>query len=151
MSKLDFSGFDDDDGDEGKRDRFEDELKKYKDLYGDSASNITSIEALEELVNYLFDHERYDEALRMVERLLTFVPYSADAWQRKGLILSNLYRYEEALGALDTALSLNPVDPEILVNRGSRSTTWDGSKKLSRASNALEIEPTHEMRSSIRR
>ena len=64
MSKMDFSGFDDDDSEEGKHDRFEDELKKYKDMYGDGASNITSIEALEELVNYFFDHERYDEALR---------------------------------------------------------------------------------------
>ena len=118
MSKLDFNGFEDDDSEEGKRDRFEDELKKYKDLYGDGASEITSIEALEELVNYFFDHERFEEALKMVERLLTFVPYSADAWQRKGLILSNLYRFEEALAAFTTALGLNPVDPDILVNRG---------------------------------
>ncbi|HSQ74802.1 MAG TPA: tetratricopeptide repeat protein, partial [Bacteroidota bacterium] len=145
MSKLDFSGFDDEDGEEGKRDRFEDELKKFKDLYGDSASEITSIEALEELVNYFLDHERYDEALRMVERLLTFVPYSADAWQKKGLILSNLYRYEDALAALETALGLNPVDPEILVNRG---ITLDDLGRLEEAlasfERALEIEPTHE-------
>ena len=68
---------------------FEDELKKYKDLYGDGASEITSIEALEELVNYFFDHERFEEALKMVERLLTFVPYSADAWQREPLTRGN--------------------------------------------------------------
>ena len=51
MSKLDFNSFEDDDSEEGKRDRFEDELKKYKDLYGDGASEIPSSEALEELVN----------------------------------------------------------------------------------------------------
>mgnify|MGYP001125098869 CR=1 FL=1 len=50
MSKLDCNSFDDDDSEEGRRDRFEDELKKYKDLYGSGgASEITSIEALESL------------------------------------------------------------------------------------------------------
>ena len=64
------------------------------------ASSITNIEALEEIVNYYFDHERYDDALQFVDRLLTLVPYSADNWQRKGLILSNLGKFDDALELL---------------------------------------------------
>jgi transcription elongation factor GreA-like protein len=84
MSTLDFNNFDDDDNEEGKPDRFEDELKKYKDMLGDGSSEITNIEALEEIVTFYFDNERFEEALRIINRLLTFIPYSADAWQRKG-------------------------------------------------------------------
>ena len=129
MSILDYSNFDDDENEEGRADRFEDELKKYKDMLGDGSSDITNIEALEEIVNFFFDNERYEEALRFVDRMLTHIPYSADTWQRKGLILSNLNRPAEALEAFTMALNLNPVDTEILVNRGIALMNWDGSKR----------------------
>jgi len=91
MSTLDFENFDDEPDDEqGKEDRSEEELKKLRDMLKDDSSGITNIEALEEIVGYYFDREKYEEALHFITKLLTVVPYSADYWQRKGLILSNL-------------------------------------------------------------
>jgi len=98
MSILDFGNFDDDpEDDQGRRERFEDELKKYRDSLKDGSSGITNAEALEEIVNYYFDNEKYEDALHFVNQLLAIVPYSADFWHRKGLILANLYKYEDGV------------------------------------------------------
>jgi tetratricopeptide (TPR) repeat protein len=118
MSILNTSDFDDDpEREQRDKEKLEDELKKFKEMLKEGSSSI-SIEALEEIVNYYFENEKYDEALHFITHLLEFVPYSADTWQRKGLILSSLFRYREALECYDKALSLNPVDPELLINKG---------------------------------
>ena len=145
MSILDYSNFDDDESDEGRADRFEDELKRYKDMLGDGSSDITNIEALEEIVNFFFDNERYEEALRFIDRMLAHIPYNADTWQRKGLIPSNLNRPAEALEAFTMALNLNPVDTEILVNRGiALDELGRFEEAVASYNQALEIEPTHD-------
>ena len=119
MGINDFSSFDDENEDDpSKWDGFEDELKKYRDMLKGNASSLTNIEALEEIVNYYFESEQYGDALHFIEQLLRLVPYSADNWQRKGVILSNLGKFEDAVVCYDHALNLNPVDPEILVNKG---------------------------------
>ena len=91
-------------------------MRKYRDSLKDGSQNLTNAEAIEEIVNYYFDNEKYEEALHFVTQLLAIVPYSPEFWHRKGLILANLFKYEEALDAYDRALTLDPVDPEILVN-----------------------------------
>ena len=116
MSILDYGGFDDEPEDEQERkSRFDDELKKYREMMNDGSSGLTSIEALEEIISYYFEHEKFEEALHFLNQLLSLVPYSGDLWQRKGLILSNLFRYDEAVECFDRALGFNPVDPETLV------------------------------------
>jgi len=97
---------------------------------------ITSIEGLEELVNYCFDREKYDDALQFVNRLLPRPLPALDNWRRKGLILSNLLRHERRPPGLDRALHLNPVDPgESLINKGITLTTWTdgGGDRMLRA------------------
>ena len=79
MSILDFGNFDDDaEDDQGRRERFEDELRKYRDSLKDGSQNLTNAEAIEEIVNYYFDNEKYEEALHFVTQLLAIVPYSPE-------------------------------------------------------------------------
>jgi hypothetical protein len=84
MSILDYGGFDDDPEDEQERkDRFDDELKKYRDMMNDGSAGPTNIEALEEIVAYYFENEKFEDALHFLNQLLTLVPYSGDFWQRR--------------------------------------------------------------------
>ena len=84
----------------------------------DSGGGSTNIEALEEIVSYYLENEKYEDALPFISLLLEFIPFSADTWQRKGIILNNLQQHEEALRCFDRAVGLNPVDVEILIGRG---------------------------------
>jgi tetratricopeptide (TPR) repeat protein len=119
MSLFDFGNFDDDPEDEERgKERFDDALNRFKDMMKNGSSGLTNIEALEEIIAYYFENEKYEDALHFVNQLLVLVPYSADTWQRKGLILHNLGRCEEALESFDQALRINPVDPELLVSKG---------------------------------
>ena len=109
MSILDYGGFDDEPEDEERRrEKFEEELRRFQDMLNDRAPDITNVEALEEIVAYYMDHEKYEEALHFINQLLSLIPYSAENWQRKGVILSNLFKYEEALDCYSRALEVNP-------------------------------------------
>ncbi|RPH35762.1 tetratricopeptide repeat protein, partial [bacterium] len=146
MGILDFGSFDDEpEDDQRKKEHFEEELKKYQDMLKNGGSNITSIEALEEIVGFYFDNEKYAEALHFVTQLLAIMPYSAENWQRKGLILSNLFKYDEALECYDRALSLNPVDPELLINKGiTLDDLGQTEEALACFDRALEIDPSND-------
>ena len=51
MSILDYGGFDDEPEDEERRrERFEEELKRFQDMLKDKSPDITNVEALEEIV-----------------------------------------------------------------------------------------------------
>ncbi|HXG00887.1 MAG TPA: hypothetical protein VNL69_08875, partial [Bacteroidota bacterium] len=77
MSIFDFTNFDDDD-DPSDEERSEDELKKLKDMLKDGSSKLSNIEALEEIVNYYWENEKYEDALHFINQLLTYIPYSAE-------------------------------------------------------------------------
>jgi tetratricopeptide (TPR) repeat protein len=144
MGILDFWDNDEDlENEEGKK--ADEELNRFKDMLKDGSSDVSSAEALEELVNYCYEREKFEDALHFVNQLLDRIPYSADAWQRKGLVLNNLFKYEEALECFERALHLNPVDPEILINKG---ITLDGLGRNEEAlqvfEQALEIDPSNE-------
>src|SRR3989339_867918 len=99
-------------------DRSDDDVRRFREQLRNGEKDINNTEALEEIIQFYFEHGQYEEALSFVDRLLSFEPFSSDAWQRKGMILNNLYRYEEALACYEKALQLNPTDPEAFVNRG---------------------------------
>jgi len=82
MGILDFDDYEEDsENEQQKRERLDEELGKYKDMLKDGPTSISSIEALEEIVNYYFEHEKYEEALHFISRLLEFTPYSTDTCQ----------------------------------------------------------------------
>src|SRR3990172_13394051 len=74
------------------------------------------IDAIDDIINYLLDKTQYDRALKCVNYLLSYFPYSNEIWQRKAIIYDNLGDYEKAVECFDKAISLNPNDEETLVN-----------------------------------
>ncbi|MCX6133345.1 MAG: tetratricopeptide repeat protein, partial [Ignavibacteriales bacterium] len=116
MAGLD--NFDDDEHLPRPNDRSDDDLRRFREQLKNGEKDINNTEALEEIIQFYFEHGQFEEALHFVDRLLSFEPFSSDAWQRKGMILNNLYRSEEALTCYDKALQLNPTDPEVFVTRG---------------------------------
>ena len=127
MPTFDHDNFDDDfEGDSSPRRDRNEEIERYKELLRRGGSGLKSIEALEEIINYYFEKEKYDEALTFANQLVEFAPYSSDGWMRKGMILNNLFRYNEALQCYDQAISLNPNDSDLYINRG---ITLDNSNR----------------------
>src|SRR5262245_26904198 len=119
MDIFDFENNDQDSEDrESSKEHFEEEIKKFKERLKDGGGGTTNIEALEEIVSFYFDSEKYDEALHFTNLLLEYIPFSADTWQRKSIILNNLQRHNEALECIDHALKLNPIDTELIISRG---------------------------------
>src|ERR1043166_5612534 len=118
MDTLDFDNNDESQESEEKNDNFEEQIRQFKDRLKDGGGGSTNIEALEEIVSFYFENEKYEEALHFITLLLEYIPFSADTWQRKGVILNNLQRHEEALECFDQALNLNPVDTELIIGRG---------------------------------
>lgn len=76
--------------------------------------NQDDTEMLFDLAHTLMELHRYAEALTHVERLIDFLPYSAEAWQLKATLLVELERHEEGLDAFDYALAISP-DSEPLI------------------------------------
>src|SRR5204863_1314939 len=103
MNDFDYENLDDDPDDQSKE-NFEEEIKRFAERLKDGGGGSTNIEALEEIVNYYFENDKYEEALHFITLLVDFIPFSADTWQRKGTILNNLGRHQEALECFDRAL-----------------------------------------------
>ena len=70
--------------------------------------------------------------LQEIEESLALLPQDWDAWQRKGAILIELERYDEALAALDQAVVANPKAVKAL-----NSKAWLLLAKLNRPKDAL--------------
>ena len=123
----------------------EDDVRRFRELLRNGGKDINNPEALEEIIQFYFEHDKYDDALIYAERLLSFEPFNADAWQRKGMILNNLFKYDEALVCFEKALGLNPTDPEVYINRG---ITLDNLNRINESmesfDKALELDPSHE-------
>jgi tetratricopeptide (TPR) repeat protein len=124
--------------------RSEDDVRRFRESLRNGGKDINNPEALEEIIQFYFEHEKFEEASTYADRLLSFEPFNADAWQRKGMILNNLFRYNEALDCFDKALGLNPIDPEAYINRG---ITLDNLNRITESmasfDKALELDSSH--------
>ena len=54
----------------------------------------------------------------MANDVLKLIPYSAEAWMRKGMILNSMRRHNEALECFTQANTIDPTDAFIYINRG---------------------------------
>ena len=52
---------------------------------------------LEAVATYYYEQGAFENALAVIDHLLDLHPYSADGWLRRGILLNNLGRYQEAL------------------------------------------------------
>jgi tetratricopeptide (TPR) repeat protein len=66
----------------------------------------------------LIKSKRYQDALRCLNKALTFTPDSSDIWFAKGNALYDLERLEEAIASYDQALKFKPDLYEAWYNRG---------------------------------
>ena len=140
---ADFNKYDDNFDSQHNR-HSEDDVRRFRELLRNGGKDINNPEALEEIIQFYFEHEKFEDALTYADRLLSFQPYNADAWQRKGMILNNLFRYVDALFCFDKAVSLNPVDAEIYINRGITLDNLNrDAESLESFEKALELEPTN--------
>ena len=64
---------------------------------------------------YLLKENRDEEARTAFRLLLVLAPHMADFWIGYGVVLIRLGRYEEAIGGLEQAISLNPLSDEALL------------------------------------
>nr|MDZ8042578.1 tetratricopeptide repeat protein [Nostoc sp. CreGUA01] len=66
----------------------------------------------------LINSKRYQDALRCLNKALTFTPDSSDIWFAKGYALVDLGRLEEAIASYDQATKIKPDLHEAWNNRG---------------------------------
>ena len=62
--------------------RSEDDVRRFRESLRNGGKDINNPEALEEIIQFYFEHEKFEEALTYADRLLSFEPFNADAWQR---------------------------------------------------------------------
>src|SRR5690606_40025247 len=60
----------------------------------------------------------FEKAIRLYEKNYDMSSMSASEWCKKGIGLCNIKSYEEAIGAFNKALELNPVNGKALYNKG---------------------------------
>jgi len=77
---ADIDRFEDDEEPLRPGDRWEDDLRRFKEMLGKDGKDINSPEALEEIIQFYFEHEKFEEALAYTDKLITFEPFNADAW-----------------------------------------------------------------------
>src|SRR5512145_1464515 len=102
MSTFDFDSFEEEDAFEPHRREYYSDTE-LAELLRAAQSGALSVEALESLVGYNYENSNYDEALKFLDVLIDFAPYSSEAWERRGMIYNNLGKYKEALEAFERA------------------------------------------------
>ena len=110
----------DDDHDEQQQKDLDETLRKFRESFrsGTWQNGAPSPEALENIVHYCIESQKYDDALTFSAMWKDAAPYSSDAWHKYGMALSGLLRWDEAIAAYERAAELDPVDTEIMINRG---------------------------------
>ena len=100
----------------------EEDIKRYKQLI-DKGELYNSLEAIEDLINSCQENELFEDGIYFIERLLEVSPYNSEYWLKKGILLNNIFESEPALECFERALSLNPADPEIYIEKGIEERT----------------------------
>lgn len=107
-------------------------------------SNATEVEELWERALRAFGQAEFEEARRLLERLLSTQPDHARAWERLGICHLETRRPELALEALERASEVDPQNADTVYWLGNAAGTLG---QLDRAyacyQRALELDPTH--------
>lgn len=112
-------GFDEGEDEPTPRD-MDEQLRRFRRELGGGNKNFDGFhdaQALETLIPYCLDKQLFNDALTFSTVLIEYQPFSADAWLWRGVALSNLERFDEAMESFDRAMSLDPTDNEIQLHR----------------------------------
>src|SRR5688572_25056274 len=134
----------------------EDEVRRYRDemrsrrMPIDEPTNapkrktFLSPEILEELINYCVENDKFEEALHFAEALTEHAPFSSDAWHQRAMLEAHHLKFDEALVSYGRALSLDPIDIEILINYGiTLEALGRTDESLAINERVLAIDPTN--------
>jgi tetratricopeptide (TPR) repeat protein len=86
----------------------------------------------------LHEQGRFEEAVACYDRILSFRPEFAPAWNDRGAALIRMGRFEDALAALDEALAL---DPDLADARANRQGVVERLGKDAPIPQPIEFEP----------
>lgn len=87
-------------------------VQQFLDLNNEDLDNIAL------LANALYEEDRYDDALVLLEGLIAINDKDARYYNAAGAIFIQQERYDEAMAALNEALKLDPKNIDAYVNRG---------------------------------
>ncbi|MCM1981542.1 tetratricopeptide repeat protein [Lyngbya confervoides] len=86
-------------------------------------------------------NQDFESALQAIEQAIQLRPQDANLWNNKGLILSDLERYEEARTAMDQAVRL-AMRPAFLSNRGlALSSLQRYEEAIADYTQAIQLDP----------
>ena len=79
---------------------------------------LKKVESLIFNANYLFTQNRYDDSIKIYNKILLIVPISSVTLYNKGVTLLYLKKYDEAIKLFDDALKIDPNDIKVISNKG---------------------------------
>ena len=83
----------------------------------DEGKIFLSMETVEDTMNNCVESENYIDGIYFIDRLLEVSPYNSDFWYKKGILLNIDNKFEEAIQCFNKAISLNPGDVEIYLDK----------------------------------
>jgi len=90
--------------------------EEWSRLQQQAEANPKDARAALELANFLYDVERWQDAIRWYQRALELAPRNTDARTDLGTCYFNLARYDEAIAEFSRTLALEPDKPQALYN-----------------------------------
>ncbi|NDH78740.1 MAG: tetratricopeptide repeat protein, partial [Burkholderiaceae bacterium] len=110
--------YDDEQSEQDRKD-LDETLKRFRESVrsGHWQQGSPTPEALEPIVQYCLETNKFDDALTFSRMWVEKAPYASDAWHKLGMSFGSLNRWVEALEAYDKALQLDPCDSDVMVNR----------------------------------
>ena len=90
--------------------------EEWSRLQQQAEANPKDARAALELANFLYDVERWQDAIRWYQRALELDPRNTDARTDLGTCYFNLARYDEAITEFNRTLALEPDKPQALYN-----------------------------------
>lgn len=88
---------------------------------------------------------RYQEALKLLDKVISINPDFSGGWSNKGWVLSKMRKSKEALKYLNKSLELDPNNVNNIVNKGSTLNDLGKFKEaLKTYDEAIDINPNYE-------
>lgn len=110
--------------------------EQWSALQQQAEANPKDARAALELANFLYDLERWQDAIRWYQRALELDPRNTDARTDLGTCFYNLSRFDEAIVEFNRTLELEPDKPQALYNLAM--ARWRGKQDAAGARRAYE-------------
>src|SRR5271157_2628413 len=90
--------------------------------------------------NNVSNSNKYDEAIKTLDKALEINPQDSNAWLYKGNVLSDLNKSDEAIKAYDKAIGINPQNSIAWNNKGNALNKLNATDEAIKAyDKAIEI------------